>query len=106
MGGWSSGGLTASNATIEVSLNLHIDSPSSGTIGQAVASWGFYIFCVGAACTVRVFLQMFFNSSIKLMSFTELLKSILKFSNKFLQYKPQNVPEQQVPLECTAGARV
>ena len=33
MGGWSSGGLTASNATIEVSLNLHIDSPSSGTIG-------------------------------------------------------------------------
>jgi hypothetical protein len=33
IGGWSSGGLTYGNATIEVSHNLHIDSPSNGPIG-------------------------------------------------------------------------
>ena len=33
IGGWSTGGRTNGNATIEMSHNLHIDSPSNGPIG-------------------------------------------------------------------------
>jgi hypothetical protein len=33
IGGWSTGGRTNGNATIEMSVNLHIDSPSNGPYG-------------------------------------------------------------------------
>jgi len=42
IGGWSSGGLTASNSTIEMSSNLHIDSPSSGSIGPGDIYLNYY----------------------------------------------------------------
>ena len=42
IGGWSSGGLTAGNSTIEMSSNLHIDSPSSGSIGPGNIYLNYY----------------------------------------------------------------
>ena len=42
IGGWSSGGRTASNATIEMSSNLHIDSPSSGPGGAGNIYLNYY----------------------------------------------------------------
>jgi hypothetical protein len=42
IGGWSSGGLTNGNATIEVSLNLHIDSPSNGPLGAGDILLNYY----------------------------------------------------------------
>ena len=42
IGGWSSGGVTAGNSTIEMSSNLHIDSPSSGSIGPGNIYLNYY----------------------------------------------------------------
>ena len=42
IGGWSVGGRTAGNSTIEMSSNLHIDSPSSGSIGPGNIYLNYY----------------------------------------------------------------
>jgi hypothetical protein len=42
LGGWSAGGLTNGNSTIEVSVNLHIDSPSNGPFGAGDILLNYY----------------------------------------------------------------
>jgi len=42
IGGWSTGGRLAGNAAIEMSVNLHIDSPTSGPIGPGNIYLNYY----------------------------------------------------------------